>query len=139
MPKDIRWQQRFANYKKALQKLKEAAALDLENMSDLEKEGMIQRFEYTHELAWNTLRDFLRYQGVVTQMIGSRDTTREAFSSGIIRSGDIWMEMIKSRNLTSHTYNEDTANAIFSRIVVDFLPLFLELEATFQQQIEEKK
>lgn len=139
MPKDIRWQQRFANYKKALQKLKEAAALDLENMSDLEKECMIQRFEYTHELAWNTLRDFLRYQGVVTQMIGSRDTTREAFSSGIIRSGDIWMEMIKSRNLTSHTYNEDTANAIFSRIVVDFLPLFLELEATFQQQIEEKK
>jgi len=139
MEKDIRWQQRFSNYRKALSKLAEVAGMEVEKMSNLEKEGVIQRFEYTHELAWNTLKDFLSYQGVSSIMLGSRDATREAFAAGLIRKGEKWMEMIKSRNLTSHTYNEDTANEIFAKIISDFLPCFLDLEKVLEQQIKKEE
>ena len=139
MEKDIRWQQRFSNYRKALSKLAEVAGMEVERMSDLEKEGVIQRFENTHELAWNTLKDFLSYQGVSSTIFGSRDVTREAFAVGLIKEGEKWMGiMIKSRNLTSHTYNEDTANDIFVKIVADFLPCFLELEQMLEQQIKKE-
>lgn len=139
MEKDIRWQQRFSNYRKALGKLAEISGMEVEKMSDLEKEGVIQRFEYTHELAWNTLKDFLSYQGVSSTIFGSRDATREAFAAGLIREGEKWMEMIKSRNLTSHTYNEDTANEVFTKIIADFLPCFLDLEKELEQQIKKEE
>ncbi|MBK6948147.1 MAG: nucleotidyltransferase substrate binding protein [Haliscomenobacter sp.] len=136
MEQDIRWQQRFSNFKKALGKLAEGAAMDMDQLSELEKEGMIQRFEYTHELAWNTLKDFLQYEGVTEPVLGSRDTTREAFSAGLIPAGAIWMDMIKARNQTSHTYNEATANEIFDKIVTAFLPCFLDLEELLEQRLQ---
>ena len=139
MKKDIRWHQRFSNYRKALSKLAEAGGMEVEKMSGLEKEGVIQRFEYTHELAWNTLKDFLTYQGVSSTIFGSRDATREAFAAGLIKEGEKWMEMIKSRNLTSHTYNEDTANEIFAKIIADFLPCFLDLEQVLEQRIKKEE
>lgn len=139
MEKDVRWQQRFSNYRKALGKLAEVAGMQVEKMSDLEKEGVIQRFEYTHQPAWNTLKDFLSYQGVSTTMLGSRDTTREAFAAGMIKEGEKWMEMIKTRNLTSHTYNEETANEIFSKVISDFLPCFLNLEKVLDQQVKKEE
>ncbi len=139
MEKDIRWQQRFSNYRKALSKLAEVAGMETDKMSALEKEGVIQRFEYTHELAWNTLKDFLSYQGVSSTIFDSRDATREAFAAVLIKEGEKWMEMIKSRNLTSHTYNEDTANDIFVKIVSDFLPCFLELKQVLEQQIKKEQ
>ena len=82
MTNPLRWQQRFSNYRKALGKLKEALEGDTETLSDLEKEGVIQRFEYTHELAWTTLKDYLEYQGLGDRITGSRDATREAFAAG---------------------------------------------------------
>jgi len=139
MEEDIRWQQRFSNYRKALRKLSAAASLDVGAMSDLEKEGMIQRFEYTHELAWNTLKDFLHYQGIVNTILGSRDATREAFAAGLIVEGEKWMEMIRCRNLSSHTYNESTANEIFAKIIADFLPCFLALEEMLNKQIKNEE
>ena len=145
---DIRWEQRFSNYNKALLKLEEAVILfkkkyfeggelneDLvDNETELLKEGLIQRFEYTHELAWNVMKDYAFYQGNA-DVGGSRDATREAFTLNIIENAHVWMEMIKKRNITSHTYNEKVAEEIFDVIVSDFFPAFNE----FQQTMEEKR
>ena len=113
---DIRWMQRCAHFEKALSQLE--AAVDLSRtrqLSQLEQQGLIQAFEYTHELAWKTLKDFLESRGV-RDLYGSKDTTREAFRTGLIENGDAWMDMIVSRNLTSHTYNEDAAAHIVAAI-----------------------
>jgi len=113
---DIRWHQRFYNYRKALSQLNEAIEImNKKQLSNLEKQGVIQAFEYTHELAWKTLKDFLLSRGTVDLFV-SRDVVRESFQLGLIENGEIWMEMIKSRNLTSHTYNEATADEIITLI-----------------------
>jgi nucleotidyltransferase substrate binding protein (TIGR01987 family) len=113
---DIRWIQRFHHFSKALLQLKEAVALAQKRpLSKLEEQGLIQAFEFTHELAWNTLKDFLEDRGV-QDLYGSRDATREAFKTGLIKNGEAWMAMIQSRNLTSHTYDEVTAATIASAI-----------------------
>ncbi len=112
MTQDIRWIQRFANYKKAFAQLKEAVELSEEReLSNLEKQGLIQAFEYTHELAWKSLKDFLESKGA-GKLYGSKDTTREAFKLGIIEDGETWMAMIVSRNETSHVYDEERVEAI---------------------------
>ena len=136
---DIRWEQRFSNYKKALQKLSEAVEfINLNanggNNSDdvlvkIIKEGLIQRFEYTHELAWNVMKDYAFYQGN-TNIAGSRDATREAFQMNLIHNGEIWMDMIGSRNKTSHTYDEFTADEIYTKILHEYYTEFLAFEKT---------
>lgn len=128
MSEDIRWQQRFQNYQLALQQLTDAVLLSQSReLSDLEKQGTIQAFEYTHELAWNCLKDFLHYQGT-QNIFGSRDATRKAFEIGLIEQGELWMAMIASRNRTSHTYNKATAEAIVDAICHQYLPLFQQLK-----------
>lgn len=123
---DIRWEQRLVNYKKALGQLNEAVQLSAErNLSDLEQQGLIQAFEFTHELAWNVMRDYFKYQEN-TQITGSRDATREAFKNELISDGEGWMEMIKSRNNTSHTYNKETAEEITHLICHSYADLFNE-------------
>ena len=121
---DIRWKQRFDNYLKAYRELSEAVVLaQAKPLSKLEKQGLIQGFEYTHELAWNVLKDYLQNLGHVG-LIGSKDSTREAFKRGLIQNGEVWMEMIQSRNLTSHTYDQALADKVFESIVVRFYPEF---------------
>ena len=130
---DIRWEQRFENYKKALKKLGEAVKLDAERpLSELERQGIIQAFEYTHELAWKVMQDFFVYQGN-TEIRGSRDATRQAFSADLISDGDNWMEMIKNRNLTSHTYNEEISDEIYTNIIDRFYPLFVKFQETMER------
>lgn len=125
---DIRWQQRFSNYRKALTQLTAAVALaKLRPLSDLEKQGIIQAFEFTHELAWNVLKDYFYFQGNAS-ITGSRDATREAFQRSLITDGDGWMEMIRSRNQTSHTYNQAVADEIVSKITDSYHLLFQQLE-----------
>lgn len=137
MTEDIRWQQRFANYQNALGQLNDAVELTHQRaLSDLEKQGLIQAFEYTHELAWNCLKDFLQYQGT-QDIYGSRDATRKAFEVGLISEGSQWMDMIASRNRTSHTYNKATAEQILEAIIQRYQPLFNALHAkllTLQDQ-----
>ncbi|MEW5967409.1 MAG: nucleotidyltransferase substrate binding protein [Pseudomonadota bacterium] len=121
---DIRWQQRLANYAKALEQLGNAVATSQARpLSDLEKQGLIQAFEFTHELAWNVMRDYFAYQGN-PGIAGSRDAAREAFQKGLIEDGEGWMEMIRSRNLTSHTYQQKIADEICGHIVARYFPLF---------------
>jgi nucleotidyltransferase substrate binding protein (TIGR01987 family) len=134
-PQDIRWKQRFQNYSKALQALRGAVALAGQRpLSDLEKQGLIQGFEFTHELAWNVLKDYLEEQGYIG-IIGSKNASREAFKNALIEDGQTWMDMIKARNLSSHTYNTELAEAIVRDILARFYPAFAALEQRFRDFI----
>lgn len=140
MEQEVRWEQRFSNFVKALKKLSQAVNYieqSVENekkevLNEIIKEGLIQRFEYTHELAWNVMKDYAYYQGDAS-VGGSRDATREAFQLKLVSDGKVWMDMIASRNKTSHTYNEDTADEIFSKILKDYYPAFLEFEKKMKE------
>lgn len=135
MSLDIRWRQRFDNYQRALQTLSRAVALSAERpLSELEQQGLIQGFEFTHELAWNMLKDFLEAQGIAG-LIGSRDTIRTAFKNGLLEEGETWMEMIKARNLSSHTYQLELANRLASEILQRFYPAFVALEQKMQERV----
>jgi nucleotidyltransferase substrate binding protein (TIGR01987 family) len=124
--KDIRWIQRFNSFLKAFAQFKEAVLLSQQRpLSKLEQQGLIQAFEFTHELAWNTIKDFLHDQGV-QNIYGSKDATRTAFQTGLIQNGEAWMDMIASRNLSSHTYNEETAAQIIKAIRTTY---YIEFEA----------
>ena len=134
MSEDIRWIQRFDNFKRALKQLEMAfGLLEQRELNDLEKQGFIQAFEYNFELAWNVIKDFYGYQGV-SNIQGSRDAFRIAFERGLISEGDIWMDMIKKRQLTVHIYNEDVANMIFSAIVEDYADQLFLLKKTLEKQ-----
>jgi nucleotidyltransferase substrate binding protein (TIGR01987 family) len=133
---DIRWQQRLSNYEKALGQLTDAVRLAEErNLSEIERQGLIQAFEFTHELAWNVMKDYFKYQGN-TSLTGSRDVTREAFSQGLIDDGKTWMEMITSRNMAAHTYNEDTATEIVRKVCDNYFKLFIAFREKMHQIIE---
>ena len=133
MGDDIRWLQRFSNYQQALTSLSSAVTLTEQRaLSDLEQQGLIQAFEFTHELAWNCLKDYLQYQGE-QNLMGSRDATRKAFSVGLITSGEVWMDMIASRNRTSHTYNQATAKQIAEAIVGKYHAQFCQLAERLAQ------
>ncbi len=124
MTQDIRWHQRLSNYIKALDRLNKAVDLASKRaLSELEQQGLIQSFEFTHEFAWKVMKDYFYYQGNV-EIRGSRDATREAFSFNIIIKGEVWMDMIVSRNKTSHTYDEKTAKEIVDNILNNYASLF---------------
>lgn len=128
---DSRWKQRFNNYSKAFQTL--VAAVELartRDLSDLEEQGLIQSFEFTHELAWNVLKDYLEEKGI-TGLIGSKDATRTAFKNGLIENGEAWMKMIEDRNRTSHTYDEAVAQSVAENILNLYFPAFDALARKF--------
>lgn len=132
---DIRWQQRYANYTKALRQLRDGVDLGTQRaLSNLEKQGMIQAFEFTHELAWNLLKDFLQDQGY-QDIKGSKDATRLAFKVELISDGEGWMAMIQSRNASSHTYNEHVAEALVEVIAKQYVRLFIELEMEMAKRL----
>ena len=136
MHHDIRWKQRFHNFQRALRTLDQAMELSRERpLSDLEQQGLIQGFEFTHELAWNVLKDFLEEKGI-TGLIGSRDATRTAFRNGLIEDGETWMDMIRERNMSSHTYNLDVAARIANNILTRFHPCFVKLAATMTAHLD---
>jgi nucleotidyltransferase substrate binding protein (TIGR01987 family) len=128
---DLRWRQRFDNFQRALQVLGRGVQLAQQRpLSELEQQGLIKSFEFTHELAWNLLKDYLQYQGI-EGIIGSRDATRLAFQNGLISDGEGWMAMIKARNQSSHTYNLEQAQAIAHDVIDRFASLFGALRERF--------
>lgn len=127
-----RWQLRLDNYVRALGQLHSAVALSRERaLSELEQQGLIQAFEFTHELSWKVMKDYFAYQGQ-TEIMGSRDATRAAFAVQLIEDGEGWMEMIVSRNQSSHTYNRVTAELLVGRITSCYADLF----AAFARRME---
>ncbi len=131
---DIRWKQRLVNYAMAFSRLDEAVELAGQRpLSSLEQQGLIQAFEFTHELAWNLMKDYFYWQGN-SAISGSRDATREAFARGLLVDGEGWMAMIRSRNQTSHTYNQALAEAIAGEIITRYHPLFRDFLGGMQQR-----
>ncbi len=122
---DIRWQQRFKNFRKALGQLQKF--INKDDLSELEKQGLVKAFEYTFELAWNTIKDFLTYRGQ-KDIYGPRDAIRIAFTQGLIEDGEKWMDMLQSRNMTSHTYNEEVAEEICQSVKETYYSLFCKLD-----------
>jgi hypothetical protein len=134
MSQDVRWKQRFSNFLRAFQTLTEAIELSQTRaLTPLEQQGLIQGFEFTHELAWNVLKDYLTYQGI-SDLVGSRDASRSAFKNALIQDGDVWMKMIEARNQTSHTYNIETAQAIVLSICQLFYPAFQAFAEQFKNR-----
>lgn len=134
MTHDIRWKQRFDNFQRALHQLKSAINLKaLRSLSELEQQGLIQAFEFTHELAWNVLKDYLEMEGI-QGLVGSRSTAREAFKRGLVLDGEVWMDMIEKRNLSSHTYNLTVAQVLATSIAERYYPAFCELQQRFAKQ-----
>lgn len=140
-----RWEQRFANFLKALKKLEDAVGYAQTHLdsadgaqgeglgsihADLVRQGVIQSFEFTHELAWNVIKDYAAYQGN-PEIRGSRDAARAGFKMGLIEAGEAWMEMIESRNQTSHTYDQATADLIYHRIT----DVYVEAFSDFKQRM----
>lgn len=136
MAADIRWQQRFSDYNRALAQLETFA--DPPALNEREQQGLIKAYEYTFEFAWNTLRDLLRSQGDTT-LLGSRDTLREAFRLGLIDAGESWILMIQDRNLTSHSFNRTTADAIAAQVLNNYLPCFQQLSQRLKLRVLEEQ
>ncbi|MDT8446010.1 MAG: nucleotidyltransferase substrate binding protein [bacterium] len=128
--KDIRWIQRFRNFQKALSQLDKFVAKG--QLNELEAQGLVKAFEYSFELAWNLLKDYLEYQGI-NGLIGSRDSIKEGFKQNLLgdteAAGLVWMAMIKSRNLTAHAYNEQVVLEVTTSILKDYYPAFQALQA----------
>ena len=137
-PKDIRWKQRFNNYLKAFQTLVEAVELgQTRELTNLEQQGLIQSFEFTHELAWNVLKDYLEEKGILG-LIGSKDATRAAFKNGLIEQGEDWMKMIEAHNRTSHAYDPHIAQEVADDIVDRFYPAFVLMAQRFAALSDEQ-
>ncbi len=127
---DIRWIQRFENFNKALAQL--SKFIEKGELNELEMQGIIQSFEYTYELAWNVMKDFLKEKGN-QNIFGSRDAITESYKLGLIADGEGWMNMFKDRNQTSHTYNEEVVNQIFKNITEQYFQLFLDFQSKMSQ------
>jgi len=124
MDQDIRWKQRFSNFDKAFLQLKQGVELYAESTEAIIKEGLIQRFEFTHELAWKVLKDFLEYEGH-QNITGSRSATKIAFNIGLIEDGQVWMDMIESRNKTVHTYQESILDQEYEKVLHSYFSCFV--------------
>jgi nucleotidyltransferase substrate binding protein (TIGR01987 family) len=129
---DIRWKQRFRNYEKSLNYLEDALAIKQPDV--IQRAGIIQFFEMTYELAWNTLKDYLQEQGFLN-LNSPRDAIKKAFEIELITDGNIWLKALEDRDLTSHTYDEETAIEVENLIRNNYYRLLKELSITMKQKI----
>jgi len=139
MSADVRWIHRYNSFCKALKTLEDAVELSKSReLSDLEERGLIQSFEFTFELSWKLLKDYLLSKGF-SDIHGSRDTFRLAFSDELITNGKLWMEMIDDRNRTAHTYDEAVADEIRAFVVSDYILAFAALREKMKTYLPEKE
>lgn len=130
---EIRWIQRFSNFKKAFAQLE--YIVQKPSLNDIEEQGLIKAFEYTYELGWKVLQDLLKDRGYV-DINGPRPVLQQSFQDGYITNGRAWMEMLKNRNLTTHTYDELTARDVVYEIRNTYYVLFLELRNRLEKEDE---
>ena len=124
---DIRWKQRFQNFSKALALLRQALEHGPSRLSLLEKEGVIQRFEYSFELAWKTVKDFLEDGGLVITPVTPRQVLKDAFAAKVLTDGQVWIDMLDHRNLLSHNYDSAVFEEAVDAIATHYLPAMQEL------------
>lgn len=130
MNTDIRWKQRFQNYERAFKNLEEALART--ELSKLEKAGVIQIYEFTFELAWKTLKDYLENKDVAVRF--PRDTIKEAFKYEIVDDGELWLDMLQKRNLMAHMYDESTAELAFKLIADQYYSALKQVGDTLRSE-----
>lgn len=130
--KETRWRQRFQNLNKAYNLLQDAVSR-YNGLSRLEQEGLIKRFEYTFELAWKTLKDYLEAQGVEAGF--PREAIKAAFQHDVIEDGDVWMEMLESRNLLVHTYSEERFRNVVDKIVAAYYPALTQVLEYLEEKL----
>ena len=128
---DIRWQQRFINFNKAFSQLDRF--MQEKSLNEMEEQGLIKAFEYTYELSWKTLQDLLKDKGY-TDVVGPKPVIEQSFQDGYIVDGKGWMRMHVSRNLTSHTYDEETAEEIIKSIRSEYFDLLKNLQTRLQEE-----
>lgn len=139
-PTDIRWLQRYSNFHKACQRLLEVTECynSIDDLSELEQEGLVQRFEYTFELSWKVMQDLLIYKGY-DFMLGPNGTLKMAFEDGLISDHDGWRQMAKSRNMLSHVFDEEEADAIVKLIFDRYASLLKSLDNKLEQLSQNKE
>jgi nucleotidyltransferase substrate binding protein (TIGR01987 family) len=133
-PPDIRWQQRLTNFERALRLLREAMAEGPEALNQLEKEGVIQRFEYCFELAWKTVKDYMEASGIVFDVVMPRQVIKDAFAAKVLNDGATWIAMLDHRNLLSHTYDPVVIEQAVAAIHQRYLPQLEQLHTFLQQE-----
>lgn len=137
MTQEIRWRYRFDNFSRAYSRLKEALETEIEVLNRLEQEGVIQRFEYTFELAWKVLKDRMEYDGVILARAGARDVLREAAAAGLVSDRDTWLNMLTDRNDTSHRYDFDVFDDVLHNIRDNYVPVLEELYQRLFLEVQE--
>lgn len=130
--KEIRWKQRFENFNKAYNQFHKAIQ-NFDKLSVLEKEGLIQRFEYTFELAWKTLKDYLESQEVEAKF--PREVIKQAFHYELIQDGELWMDMLEKRNLLAHTYDEERFNFAVKKIKEEYYGAISQIHSLLGKKI----
>ncbi|NFI56512.1 nucleotidyltransferase substrate binding protein [Clostridium sp. ZS6] len=128
--KEIRWKQRFENFDKSYKLLKKYSNKPI--ITELERAGIIQFFEMTFELAWKVLKDYLESEGYMVK--SPRETVKQAFQTGLIDNGHIWIDALSNRKLTTHTYDEKLADKMTKEILISYLP---ELDKMYNRLVEE--
>jgi nucleotidyltransferase substrate binding protein (TIGR01987 family) len=134
MDQDVRWEQRFQNFTKAISLLNEIKELEIGKLSLLEKEGIIQRFEFTLELAWKTLKDKIEFDGIILDRISPKMVLKEAYQAKYINNIEVWIQMINDRNLVSHTYDFETFEEIIPSIQKQYIPVLNELFVSLKNE-----
>ena len=127
MTEEIRWRHRFRNFSRAYSLLSEALEREIEDLNQLEREGVVQRFEYTFELAWKTLKDHLECSGVILNPVTPRNIFQEATSAGLVMDSQVWEDMIKDRNKMSHRFDCDLFEEVLANVRGNYLSAFREL------------
>ena len=134
MNPDIRWKQRFQNFDRAFILLRQAMLNGPAALNPLEKEGVVQRFEYSFELAWKTVKDFLEEGGIVFATVTPRQVLKDGFAAKIIADGQVWIDMLDHRNLLSHTYNAASFEKAVEAIHARYLPAMERLHEFFLKE-----
>jgi nucleotidyltransferase substrate binding protein (TIGR01987 family) len=132
---DIRWKQRFQNFQRAFILLREGLELEPESLSQLEKEGLVQRFEYTFELAWKLLKDKMEFDGLVLDRISPKAVVRQAYAAKYINDVELWLQMIGDRNLMSHTYDFATFEKVITSVRDSYLPMLEEWYLSLMEEL----
>lgn len=135
MNADIRWKQRFQNFDRAYHLLREALNRGPQVLNVLEKEGVIQRFEYSFELAWKTLKDYMEAGGISISLLTPRQVLKDAFAAKILPEGQVWIDMLDQRNLLSHTYDSVRFEKAVEAIAARYLPAMHLLHQFFLQEL----
>jgi len=135
MSPDVRWKQRFSNFDRAFVLLREALERGPSALSALEKEGVIQRFEYTFELAWKLLKDYLDAEGAVIAPITPRQVIKDAYAAKMVSDGQAWIDMLDHRNLLAHTYDASVFETAVDAIAERYLPTLSSMHAWFEEKM----